>query len=92
VRAREFNEYMDQDKDGWVTMSELQKYLDPRHIQHAIRETQYLIRIADKNLDSKIDEQEMLTNYALFTRSTLANNARALHDEFYSSPEKMKKD
>ena len=73
---------MDQDGDGFVTMSELERYLDPRHIQHSIREAQYLIRIADKDADSKIGEQEMLTNYALFTGSSLADNARILHDEF----------
>ncbi|XP_065061600.1 45 kDa calcium-binding protein-like [Rhopilema esculentum] len=81
-RSREFKEDMDQNGDGFVTMSELERYLDPRHIQHSIREAQYLIRIADKDADSKIGEQEMLTNYALFTGSSLANNARILHDEF----------
>lgn len=73
---------MDQNGDGFVTMTELERYLDPRHIQHSIREAQYLIRIADKNEDSKIAEQEMLTHYELFTGSSLANNARILHDEF----------
>ncbi len=73
---------MDADGDGFVTMQELEAYLDPRHIQHSIKEATYLIRIADKNRDSKLEEQEMLTNFALFTGSSLANQARLLHDEF----------
>ena len=73
---------MDADSDGFVTLKELERYLDPRHIQHSIKEATYLIRIADKNRDGKIGEQEMLTNYGLFTGSSLANYARVLHDEF----------
>ena len=80
-RTREFRE-MDQDVDGWVTMTELKKYLAPTNLQHAVNEAQYLIRIADKNGDSRINEEEMLTNYALFTGSTLANNSTVLHDDF----------
>eukprot|EP00794_Sanderia_malayensis_P015013 gene15013-16562_t len=81
-RKREFREDMDADGDGFVTLLELERYLDPRHIQHSLKEASYLIRIADKNNDNKIAEQEMLTNYGLFTGSSLTNHARRIHDEF----------
>ena len=73
---------MDSDGDGFVTTDELINYLDPRHYRHALKEADYLIRIADRNRDENISEKEMLTNYALFTGSSLTNYARVLHDEF----------
>ena len=73
---------MDLDSDGIVTWTELNRYLDPRHKQHAAKEATYLIEIADRNKDQKISEHEMLMNYKMFTGSSLTNYVQILHDEF----------
>ena len=73
---------MDLDKDGYMSMDELIKYLDPRHKQHAVKEAVYLVGIADSNHDGELSEKEMITNYRLFTGSSMANNPKILHEEF----------
>jgi Ca2+-binding EF-hand superfamily protein len=73
---------MDKNSDGIVNDKELAVYLDPRHEQHAANEAAYLISVADKDKDNKLSEREMLTNYQLFTGSSLSNFAGVLHDEF----------
>ena len=81
-RRNEFLNLMDVDKDGYVSMEELIEYLDPRHKQHAVKEAVYLMNIADRDHDGEMNEQEMLTNYKLFTGSSMASSPKILHEEF----------
>lgn len=73
---------MDVDKDAKVSMEELIQYLDPRHKQHAVKEADYLMSVADSNRDGELSEKEMLTNYKLFTGSSMASSPKILHEEF----------
>lgn len=73
---------MDENGDGIVTSEELTKYLAPTHEQRAINEANYLVRVADRDYDGFLSEQEMIMNYQLFTGSSMANYAGYLHDEF----------
>ncbi|XP_028394147.1 45 kDa calcium-binding protein-like [Dendronephthya gigantea] len=81
-RRTEFSDQMDVDKDGKVSMEELIKYLDPRHKQHAVKESDYLLSVADSDHDGELSEKEMITNYKLFTGSSMASNPSILHEEF----------
>lgn len=81
-KRKEFKQDMDTNNDDVVDQEEMLAYLDPRHKQHATRESEYLIRTSDRNRDGKISEHEMLMNYAVFTGSSFSNFARVLHDEF----------
>lgn len=81
-RAEEFKRDMDSNSDNIVTLKEMMSYLDPRHMQHAMKEAEYLIRNSDRNMDKKITEHEMLMQYKLFTGSAFSNFAKVLHDEF----------
>ena len=73
---------MDENGDGIVNAEELTKYLAPTHEQRAINEANYLVRVADRDYDGFLSEQEMIMNYQLFTGSSMANYAGYLHDEF----------
>ncbi len=70
-RRSEFSEQMDVDKDAKVSMEELIQYLDPRHKQHAVKEADYLMSVADSDHDGELSEKEMITNYKLFTGSSM---------------------
>ena len=70
------------DNDGFVTAKELQRYFDPRHKQHAMKEANYLISVSDENKDGELSEQEMVLNYKLFTGSSMVDNPQVIHDEF----------
>ena len=42
----------------------------------------YLVGVADSNHDGELSEKEMITNYRLFTGSSMASNPKILHEEF----------
>lgn len=81
-RRKEFSDIMDLDKNSYLSKEELIKYLDPRNEQHAIKEAMYLVSVADADHDGELSEQEMLTNYRLFTGSSMASSPKVLHEEF----------
>lgn len=81
-RRKEFSDMMDIDKDGYVSMEELIKYLDPRHKQHAAKEAIYLVSVSDADHDGELNEKEMIMNYKLFTGSSMASSPKILHEEF----------
>lgn len=81
-RRSEFSEQMDVDKDTKVSMEELIQYLDPRHKQHAVKEADYLMSVADSDHDGELSEKEMIINYKLFTGSSMASSPKILHEEF----------
>lgn len=74
-KRKEFHDDIDLNKDGFVTKDELSIYLDARHIQHAIKEAQYLIKLSDRDSDGRISEYEMLSNFKLFTGSDMSKYA-----------------
>ena len=63
-------------------MEELIQYLDPRHKQHAVKEADYLMSVADLDRDGELDEKEMIANFKLFTGSSMASSPKILHEEF----------
>uniref|UniRef100_A0ABI0P383 45 kDa calcium-binding protein n=2 Tax=Bos TaxID=9903 RepID=A0ABI0P383_BOVIN len=59
-RKREFEELIDANHDGIVTMAELEDYMDPMNEFSALNEAKQMIAIADENQNHYLEPEEVL--------------------------------
>ncbi|EPY87982.1 calcium-binding protein precursor [Camelus ferus] len=81
-RRREFEELIDANHDGVVTMAELEDYMDPMNEYSALNEAKQMIAIADENQNQHLEPEEVLKYSEFFTGSKLVDYARSVHEEF----------
>ncbi|KAM8830112.1 45 kDa calcium-binding protein [Synchiropus splendidus] len=81
-RKKEFEEVIDSDHDGIVTMSELEEYMDPMNEHNALNEAKQMIAVADENQNHNLELDEILKYSEYFTGSKLMDYARNVHEEF----------
>ncbi|KPP74667.1 45 kDa calcium-binding protein-like [Scleropages formosus] len=81
-RKKEFQEVIDANKDGIVTMEELEEYMDPMNEYNALNEAKQMIAVADENQNHNLELEEILKYSEYFTGSKLMDYARNVHEEF----------
>ncbi|XP_034029326.1 45 kDa calcium-binding protein [Thalassophryne amazonica] len=81
-RRKEFEEVIDQDHNGIVTMEELEEYMDPMNEHNALNEAKQMIAVADENQNHNLELDEILKYSEYFTGSKLMDYARNVHEEF----------
>ncbi|KAM8927453.1 45 kDa calcium-binding protein [Pelodytes ibericus] len=81
-RKKEFEEVIDSNRDGIVTMEELEDYMDPMNEYNALNEAKQMIAVADENQDHHLGLGEVLKYGEYFTGSKLMDYARNVHEEF----------
>ncbi|XP_064446240.1 45 kDa calcium-binding protein isoform X2 [Mirounga angustirostris] len=81
-RKKEFEELIDANHDGIVTMAELEDYMDPMNEYNALNEAKQMIAIADENQNHHLEPEEVLKYSEFFTGSKLMDYARNVHEEF----------
>jgi Ca2+-binding EF-hand superfamily protein len=81
-RKKEFEELIDSNHDGIVTMEELENYMDPMNEYNALNEAKQMIAIADENQNHHLEPEEILKYSEFFTGSKLMDYARNVHEEF----------
>lgn len=81
-RRKEFLEVIDVDKNGIVTMEELEEYMDPMNEHNALNEARQMIAVADENQNANLELEEILKYSEYFTGSKLMDYARNVHEEF----------
>jgi len=82
ARRDEFRDVVDWNKDGRVTVEELERYLDPLNDQSALAEAKQMIGFGDDNENGTLEVEELLKNSEFFTGSKLVDYAKAAHEEF----------
>lgn len=81
-RKKEFEEVIDSNHDGIVTMNELEEYMDPMNEHNALNEAKQMIAVADENQNRRLELEEILRYSEYFTGSKLMDYARNVHEEF----------
>ncbi|XP_042635902.1 45 kDa calcium-binding protein [Catharus ustulatus] len=81
-RRKEFQEVIDANHDGIVTMEELEEYMDPMNEHNALNEARQMIAVADENQNHHLELEEILKYSEYFTGSKLMDYARNVHEEF----------
>uniref|UniRef100_A0A8C2WUT6 45 kDa calcium-binding protein n=1 Tax=Cyclopterus lumpus TaxID=8103 RepID=A0A8C2WUT6_CYCLU len=81
-RKTEFEDVIDLDHDGIVTMDELEEYMDPMNEHNALNEAKQMIAVADENQNHNLELDEILKYSEYFTGSKLMDYARNVHEEF----------
>ncbi|KAK7905129.1 hypothetical protein WMY93_017736 [Mugilogobius chulae] len=81
-RKKEFEEVIDGDHNGIVTMEELEEYMDPMNEHNALNEAKQMIAVADENQNHSLELDEILKYSEYFTGSKLMDYARNVHEEF----------
>ncbi|XP_043919009.1 45 kDa calcium-binding protein [Protopterus annectens] len=81
-RKKEFQEVIDENHDGIVTMEELEEYMDPMNEHNALNEAKQMIAVADENQNHQLELDEILKYSEYFTGSKLMDYARNVHEEF----------
>ncbi|XP_062363648.1 45 kDa calcium-binding protein [Cinclus cinclus] len=81
-RRKEFQEVIDANRDGIVTMAELEEYMDPMNEHNALNEARQMIAVADENQNQHLELEEILKYSEYFTGSKLMDYARNVHEEF----------
>ncbi|XP_068603476.1 45 kDa calcium-binding protein [Brachionichthys hirsutus] len=81
-RRKEFQEVIDANGDGIVTMEELEEYMDPMNEHNALNEARQMIAVADENQNGSLELGEILKYSEYFTGSKLMDYARNVHEEF----------
>ncbi|XP_041712501.1 45 kDa calcium-binding protein [Coregonus clupeaformis] len=81
-RKKEFQEVIDGNHDGIVTMEELEEYMDPMNEYNALNEAKQMIAVADENQNHNLELEEILKYSEYFTGSKLMDYARNVHEEF----------
>uniref|UniRef100_A0A1A8UTK6 45 kDa calcium-binding protein n=1 Tax=Nothobranchius furzeri TaxID=105023 RepID=A0A1A8UTK6_NOTFU len=81
-RKKEFEEVIDSNHDGIVTMQELEEYMDPMNEHNALNEAKQMIAVADENQNHRLELEEILRYSEYFTGSKLMDYARNVHEEF----------
>ncbi|KAG7521041.1 hypothetical protein JOB18_041420 [Solea senegalensis] len=81
-RKKEFQEVIDSDRNGIITMEELEEYMDPMNEHNALNEAKQMIAVADENQNHHLELDEILKYSEYFTGSKLMDYARNVHEEF----------
>ncbi|XP_013911861.1 PREDICTED: 45 kDa calcium-binding protein [Thamnophis sirtalis] len=81
-RKKEFEDVIDADRNGIVTMEELEEYMDPMNEYNALNEAKQMIAVADENQNHHLELEEILKYSEYFTGSKLMDYARNVHEEF----------
>ncbi|XP_042199649.1 45 kDa calcium-binding protein [Callorhinchus milii] len=81
-RKKEFEQVIDANQDGIVTVEELEEYMDPMNEYNALNEAKQMIAVADENQDHYLQLEEILKYSEYFTGSKLMDYARNVHEEF----------
>ncbi|KAM9344410.1 45 kDa calcium-binding protein [Pholidichthys leucotaenia] len=81
-RKKEFEEVIDSNRDGFVTLEELEEYMDPMNEHNALNEARQMIAVADENQNHNLELDEILKYSEYFTGSKLMDYARNVHEEF----------
>ncbi|MED6279050.1 45 kDa calcium-binding protein [Characodon lateralis] len=81
-RKKEFEDVIDSNHDGIVTMNELEEYMDPMNEHNALNEAKQMIAVADENQNHRLELEEILRYSEYFTGSKLMDYARNVHEEF----------
>ncbi|KAF4027053.1 hypothetical protein G4228_018932 [Cervus hanglu yarkandensis] len=81
-RKRKFEELIDANHDGIITMAELEDYMDPMNEFSALNEAKQMIAIADEDQNHYLEPEEVLKYSEFFTGSKLVDCARSVHEEF----------
>lgn len=81
-RKKEFEDVIDANHDGIVTMEELEEYMDPMNEHNALNEAKQMIAVADENQNHDLELEEILKYSEYFTGSKLMDYARNVHEEF----------
>lgn len=81
-RKKEFEDVIDSNRDGIVTMEELEEYMDPMNEHNALNEARQMIAVADENQNHNLELDEILKYSEYFTGSKLMDYARNVHEEF----------
>ncbi|XP_072304926.1 45 kDa calcium-binding protein [Eucyclogobius newberryi] len=81
-RKKEFEDVIDGNHDGIVTMEELEEYMDPMNEHNALNEAKQMIAVADENENHSLELDEILKYSEYFTGSKLMDYARNVHEEF----------
>ncbi|XP_029433949.1 45 kDa calcium-binding protein [Rhinatrema bivittatum] len=81
-RKKEFEDVIDANHDGIVTMEELEEYMDPMNEHNALNEAKQMIAVADENQNHELELEEILKYSEYFTGSKLMDYARNVHEEF----------
>ncbi|KAG7252751.1 hypothetical protein CRUP_003167, partial [Coryphaenoides rupestris] len=81
-RKKEFQQVIDANRDGIVTMEELEEYMDPMNEYNALNEAKQMIAVADENQNHNLELEEILKYSEYFTGSKLMDYARNVHEEF----------
>ncbi|KAF6111271.1 stromal cell derived factor 4 [Phyllostomus discolor] len=82
LTEKEFEELIDANHDGVVTMEELEEYMDPMNEYNALTEAKQMIAVADENQNRHLEPEEVLKYSEFFTGSKLMDYARNVHEEF----------
>ncbi|KAM6929298.1 45 kDa calcium-binding protein isoform 1-T2 [Lycodopsis pacificus] len=81
-RRKEFEDVIDSNRDGIITMEELEEYMDPMNEHNALNEAKQMIAVADENQNHSLELDEILKYSQYFTGSKLMDYARNVHEEF----------
>ncbi|MCJ8741903.1 hypothetical protein PDJAM_G00076180 [Pangasius djambal] len=81
-RKKEFEEVIDSNHNGIVTMEELEEYMDPMNEYNALNEAKQMIAVADENQNHNLELEEILKYSEYFTGSKFMDYARNVHEEF----------
>ncbi|KAF4078611.1 hypothetical protein AMELA_G00200920 [Ameiurus melas] len=81
-RKKEFEEVIDANHNGIVTMEELEEYMDPMNEYNALNEAKQMIAVADENQNHNLELEEILKYSEYFTGSKFMDYARNVHEEF----------
>ena len=78
--GREFEELIDANHDGIVTMAELEDYMDPMNEFSALNEAKQMIAIADESQNHYLEPEEVLKYSEFFMGSKLVDYACSVHE------------
>jgi len=84
TEKKQFTDYRDKDKNGFLDLSEVRQWILPDDYNHAEAEAKHLIYESDDNKDMQLSLDEVLTHYEKFVGSQATDWGDALrrHDEF----------
>jgi len=84
TEKKQFTDYRDKDKNGFLDLSEVRQWILPDDYNHAEAEAKHLIYESDDNKDMQLSIDEVLTHYEKFVGSQATDWGDALrrHDEF----------
>lgn len=81
-REEEFYNFIDRNRDGKLDKREILAYVDPRNPRHSHLEAIALMQLSDKNGDSQLSVDEIISSAGIFLASKVIDTETNFHDEF----------